>query len=97
MVEFPSERLRDGVVLVDTPGLGSLASAGATETLAHLPRCDLGLVLIDAGATLTAEDQSTPQALNEAAIETIVLLSKADLLAAEDVAALGNTLAIGSV
>jgi GTP-binding protein EngB required for normal cell division len=85
IVEYPSEKLKDGVVLVDTPGLGSLASAGAAETLAYLPRCDLGVVLIDAGSTLTAEDLSTLQALNEAAIQTTVLLSKADLLAADDV------------
>ncbi len=86
VVEFPSDRLKDGVVLVDTPGLGSLASAGATETLAYLPRCDLGVVLIDAGSTLTSEDLSTLESLNQAAIETTVLLSKADLLAREDVA-----------
>lgn len=85
VVEFPSERLKDGIVLVDTPGLGSLASAGAAETLAYLPRCDLGVVLIDAGSTLTAEDLSTVQALSDAAIQTAVLLSKADLLASEDV------------
>jgi GTP-binding protein EngB required for normal cell division len=85
VVEFPSKRLKDGIVLVDTPGLGSLASAGAAETLAYLPRCDLGVVLIDAGSTLTAEDLSTVQALTEAAIETVVLLSKADLLASQDV------------
>ena len=85
VVEYPSEKLKDGVVLVDTPGLGSLASAGAAETLAYLPRCDLGVVLIDAGSTLTGEDLSTLQALNEAAIQTVVLLSKADLLAADDV------------
>jgi len=48
-VELPSPRLRDGVVFVDTPGLGSLASAGATETIAYLPRCDLGVALLDAG------------------------------------------------
>jgi GTP-binding protein EngB required for normal cell division len=86
VVEFPSQRLRDGVVLVDTPGLGSLASAGAAETLAYLPRCDLGVVLIDAGSTLTAEDLTTLQALDDAAIRTILLLSKADLLAPNDVA-----------
>jgi GTP-binding protein EngB required for normal cell division len=85
IVEYPSEKLKEGVVLVDTPGLGSLASAGAAETLAYLPRCDLGVVLIDAGSTLTAEDLSTLQALNEAAIQTVVLLSKADLLAADDI------------
>lgn len=85
VVEFPSDRLKDGVVLVDTPGLRSLASAGAAETLAYLPRCDLGVVLIDAGSTLTSEDLSTLESLNRAAIETTVLLSKADLLACEDI------------
>jgi GTP-binding protein EngB required for normal cell division len=83
-VELPSARLRDGVVLVDTPGLGSLATAGAVETLAYLPRCDLGVVLIDAGSTLTPDDLGTIQALYEAGVPASVLLSKADLLAPED-------------
>lgn len=83
-VEAPSERLRDGVVFVDTPGLGSLATAGAAETLAYLPQCDLGVVLVDAGSTLTEEDLSTVQRLYEAAIPALILLSKADLLVAED-------------
>jgi hypothetical protein len=33
VVELPSSRLRDGITFVDTPGLGSLATAGAAETL----------------------------------------------------------------
>jgi len=65
---------------VDTPGLGSLATSGASETLAYLPNCDLGLVLIDAGSTLTQEDLQTIQALQDASIPVQVLLSKADLL-----------------
>lgn len=84
VVELPSARLSDGVVFVDTPGLGSLATTGARETLAYLPQCDLGVVLIDAGSTLTQEDLSTLQALYDAAIPAQVLLSKADLLAPED-------------
>jgi GTP-binding protein EngB required for normal cell division len=84
VVEIPSTRLRDGVVFVDTPGLGSLAVSGARETLAYLPQCDLGVLLVDAGSTLTEEDLSTLQALYEAAIPAQVLLSKADLLAPED-------------
>lgn len=84
VVGLPSPRLRDGVAFVDTPGLGSLASAGAAETTAYLPRCDLGVVLIDAGSTLSPEDLATIQALYEAAIPACVLLSKADLLAPGD-------------
>ncbi|MFZ3214796.1 MAG: dynamin family protein [Candidatus Acidiferrales bacterium] len=84
ILALPSPRLRGGVAFVDTPGLGSLAAAGAAETLAYLPKCDLGVVLIDAGSTLTAEDLQTILALQEAAVPVNVLLSKADLLGPED-------------
>jgi GTP-binding protein EngB required for normal cell division len=84
VVELPAPRLRDGVVFVDTPGLGSLASSGAAETIAYLPQCDLGVVLVDASSTLTQEDITTVRTLYEAAIPASVLLSKADLLVPED-------------
>jgi GTP-binding protein EngB required for normal cell division len=84
VVALPSARLRGGVTFVDTPGLGSLATSGASETLAYLPKCDLGVVLIDAGSTLTPDDLQTILTLQEAAIPVNVLLSKADLLKPED-------------
>lgn len=80
VVDLPSPRLGEGVTLVDTPGLGSLATTGASETLAYLPKCDLGVVLVDAGSTLTPEDLRTIDTLREAGIPVQVLLSKADLL-----------------
>ncbi len=83
-VQLPSSRLREGIAFVDTPGLGSLATRGAAETLAYLPRCDLGVVLIDAGSTLTADDLQTIQILYDAAIPATVLLSKSDLISPED-------------
>lgn len=85
VLELPSERLKDGVTFVDTPGLGSLATTGAAETLAYLPRCDLGVVLIDAGSTLTPDDLQTIETLKEATIPVTILLSKADLLAASEI------------
>jgi GTP-binding protein EngB required for normal cell division len=84
VVELTSTRLKDGITFVDTPGLGSLATHGAAETLAYLPRCDLGVVLIDAGSTLTPDDLQTIQILYDAAIPATVLLSKADLLTAHE-------------
>ena len=84
VVELPSPRLSDGVIFVDTPGLGSLATSGAAETLAYLPHCDLGVVLIDAGSTLTEEDLSTIRALYEAGVPVSMLLSKSDLLALDE-------------
>jgi len=84
ILEIPSPRLRDGITFVDTPGLGSLATRGAAETLAYLPRCDLGVVLIDAGSALTPDDLRTIHTLFEAGIPANVLLSKADLLSTDD-------------
>ena len=56
LVKLPSPRLREGVIFVDTPGVGSLALSGGAEALAYLPRCDLGVVLVDAASTLNEED-----------------------------------------
>jgi len=85
-VELPSPRLQGGVSFMDTPGLGSLATAGATETIAYLPKCDLGVVLIDSASTLTPDDLRTIAALLEAAVPVEVLLSKSDLLSPQDCA-----------
>lgn len=85
LLEVPSDRLSEGIVLVDTPGLGSLALRGAAETIAYLPSCDLALLLIDAGSTLTAEDIGTLRLILEAGIPALVLLSKSDLLRADEI------------
>ena len=84
VVAVRSPRLREGVVLVDTPGIGSLATSGSAETFAYLPRCDLSVVLIDAGSNLNDDDLSLLRALYEAGIPAQVLLSKADLLKPDD-------------
>ena len=83
-VQLPAWRLHKGVVFADTPGLGSLAVAGAEETAAYLPRCDLGVVLIDSSAGPTEEDFRLVQALHRAGADMMILLSKADLLSEGD-------------
>jgi GTP-binding protein EngB required for normal cell division len=83
-VKLPSDRLAEGVTFVDTPGLGSLAVAGTEETVAYLPRCDLGIVLLDASAGLTQDDLVVLQALYQAGASAMVLISKADLFSAAD-------------
>jgi GTP-binding protein EngB required for normal cell division len=84
LVCLPAPRLHEGIVLVDTPGIGSLARSGSAETFAYLPRCDLGVVLIDAASTLTPDDLDVLRLLYEAGIPAQVLLSKADLLTPAD-------------
>ncbi len=83
-IRFPAKRLRDGVTFVDTPGLGSLATTGAEETVAYLPKCDLGIVLLDAGGSLNHEDLVVVQSLYRAGATAMVLISKVDLLSHKD-------------
>jgi len=83
-VELPADRLKEGITFVDTPGLGSLARYGEMESLAYLPRCDLGIVLVDASSTLIQEDASIVNALRQAGAEVMVLLTKADVLGLEE-------------
>jgi GTP-binding protein EngB required for normal cell division len=73
-------RLPPGVCLVDTPGVASLARAGAARTLEYLPRCDLAVLLIEAGAALTAEEQDIARAIVDGGSELLVAMSKADRL-----------------
>jgi GTP-binding protein EngB required for normal cell division len=84
VVALPSPRLQDGLVLVDTPGLGALATAGAAETLSYLPQCDLGILLLSAVNPINEEDLNTIHALSQAGIPVMGLLSKADLLSPSD-------------
>lgn len=79
-VIYPVADLPEGVVLVDTPGIGSLASAGAAEAIAYLPRADLALLLVDVGSWLGRDDLALLRLFKEAAIPVEVLLSKADLV-----------------
>lgn len=83
-VFLPASRLSDGVMFVDTPGLGSLASHGAQETMSYMPRCDLGVVLVDAGSALSQNDLEIIRTLYGLGIPCQILLSKADLLNSED-------------
>jgi GTP-binding protein EngB required for normal cell division len=79
-VALDEPRLQGGVTLVDTPGLGSLATSGAAETLAYLPRCDLGVVLLDGASSPALEDFRVVESLIAAGSRAMVLVSKADLL-----------------
>ena len=84
LVRLPSPQLSAGVVFVDTPGVGSLARAGARESYAYLPRCDLGVLLLDAATSPGREDLDILRLLYESGIPGMIVLSKSDLLSEPD-------------
>jgi GTP-binding protein EngB required for normal cell division len=83
-VDIALPTVADGVRWLDTPGVGSLGRSGPAQAFAWLPRCDLGLVLIAAGTSISGEDMALVTGLLAAGITCQVLVSKADLLQPED-------------
>lgn len=76
---LPRAILQEGLVFVDTPGVGGLASSHSASTLAALPTADAVLLVSDASSEFTAPEVTfLRQAL--AACPTVALvLSKTDL------------------
>ena len=85
-VSFPAPILEHGIVLTDTPGLGSLHASASAHALDYLPRCDLGIVAIDAAATLMPQDLDLLRALRDGGADWLVVLTKSDTIAAEALA-----------
>lgn len=83
-VRVPSRHLADGIAFVDTPGLGSLATAGARAAYRYLPRADLGILLVDASGPPAREDIEVLRLLDASAIPNMVVLTKVDLLSDAD-------------
>jgi hypothetical protein len=83
-VELPTPVLEHGVTLVDMPGRAYGGRGDLPSTPGFAPRCDIGLVLIDAAAGLTLEEAIIIDALRRAGSSALVLLTKADLLRAEE-------------
>jgi len=78
-IAFEHPLLKDGLVLVDTPGVGGLNSAHAQATTAFLPFADALVFTTDASAELTAtEIDFLTQAAGVCPLG-VVALSKTDL------------------
>ncbi len=76
-LELPARRLEGAVKLVDMPGM-------APDQPADFPRCDVGLVAIDASGSLSLDEAVLIETLRRAGSAVIVLLTKADRLTVGD-------------
>lgn len=78
-ITVPSKLLKEGVMLVDTPGMGGLGGGHAAATMAFLPFAD-GLVLVtDASSELTAPEIDFLKKATELCPTVMLALTKIDL------------------
>ncbi len=76
---LPRALLRDGLVLVDTPGVGGLASSHSANTIAALPSADAVILVSDASSEFTAPEVTFLRQALSACPTVLCVLSKTDL------------------
>jgi Dynamin family len=77
-VFVPAPLLREGMCLVDTPGLGSVFKGNTATTEDFLPRVDAALVVIGADPPLAGDELKLVETVGKHVGELILVLNKAD-------------------
>ena len=89
---IPSDLLRDGLCLVDTPGLGSVFEWNATATRAFVPNIDAAVLVVGADPPVTRDELDLAADVARHTRELIVILNKSDRFTdAERAEAIGFT------
>lgn len=83
-VDYPAPLLCDGLVLVDTPGIGSTVEENTAAAAAALPEADAALAVLGADPPLTQAELEYLRRAAEHAARIWFLQNKADLLAPDE-------------
>lgn len=83
---FPSDMLKNNVVLVDTPGVNDLNEQRAEVTYGYVPRADAVVFLLDAGQALKDSEREflRSRVLESARDRLIFVLGKMDMLSPDE-------------
>jgi len=87
-VFYPSLLLQKGVVLIDTPGIGSTFRHNTETTLNFLPHCDAALFLVSADPPITEVEVEFLKAVRTKVTHLFFILNKIDYLNKDEIATL---------
>lgn len=79
-VQHPAPLLAHGVVLIDTPGIGSSHRHNTVATLQFLPECDAGVFLLSADPPITQSEIEFLEAVQQHVPRLFFVLNKVDYL-----------------
>lgn len=81
---FPAEDLRDGVFLVDTPGVGSVYRHNTDAARAFLPEADAAIFLTSADPPISEGERAFLEEVRAEAARMFFVLNKVDYLSERD-------------
>jgi len=79
-VRYPADLLATGLVLVDTPGIGSTLQHNTQATLNFLPECDAAIFVVSADPPLTEVERQFLELVRQRVERVFYVLTKADYL-----------------
>lgn len=77
---YPASFLKNGVVLIDTPGIGSTHHHNTDTALQVLPDCDAALFVVSADPPITAAELAYLEEVRSKVAHLLFVLNKADYL-----------------
>jgi GTPase SAR1 family protein len=84
IVTYPSPYLRDGVRLIDTPGVGSIYQHNTDVAYQYLPKSDAALFLLSVDQPMSRAELDFLRDVKEYSNKIFFLLNKADYLSESD-------------
>jgi len=84
VVIFSKSKILENLILVDTPGLGSLFSHNTATTVSFLPKIDAALFVMSADVPISKADEEFLKQIRESIPNVLFILNKSDLLSRED-------------
>jgi len=83
-VTYPAPVLQHGLVLIDTPGLGSTFRHNTEATINFLPQCDAALFVVSADPPITEVEVEFLKLVRRKLARVFFILNKVDYLDAEE-------------
>jgi len=84
VIEHPARLLRSGIILIDTPGTGSVHLHNTHATQAFLPRVDVALLVLTIDAALSQSEAELLAEVSVTAARVAVCINKADVVTADE-------------
>lgn len=91
-IAYPSPFLKDGVILIDTPGIGSTHAHNTEATEQYLQQVDAGIVVLSVDPPITEIESRFINELKDEIPKLFFILNKTDVASPEEVSEILNFL-----
>lgn len=91
-IAYPSPFLESGIVLIDTPGIGSTHSHNTRTTESYLQNVDAGIIVLSVDPPITEVESQFLRNLKEDIPKLFFILNKTDMASSDEIAAIRHFL-----